>query len=266
MKRLIKKGLNILGIEARKKHLATVESNGVAYYHTDDFNWEVYNTEYREEINHIQKSHTLKLKNGDYRLDGANLVNFAGILPLHPNHRLLYETLLLLKPASVVEVGCGGGDHLYNLKQLLPKCLVHGLDRSDKQLAFVVERSPELKNALQRYDATMPFSKKLPKVELAFTQAVIMHIQTGNAHLSALANLFAMASKQVVLMENWKQHAFLSDIKFLYKEGMIPWENIHFYFRRCPELNNKPHLMVVSSEPLDFEVLERDEQLINGMS
>lgn len=265
MKRLIKQGLNLLGIEARKRHLATSESNGVAYYHIDDFNWENYNSEYREEIKHIQKTHTLKLKKDDYSFNGKELVKASGVLPLHPNHRLLYETMLLLNPSTAVEVGCGGGDHLYNLNQLLPDCLIYGLDRCDKQLAFVLERSPELKNALRRYDATMPFSKNLPRVEVAYTQAVIMHIKTGHAHLSALANLFTMASKQVVLMENWKEHTFLSDINFLYKEGMIPWSNIHFYFRRCPELKNKPHLMIVSSEPLNFEVLETDEQLISGM-
>ncbi|MEZ4814783.1 MAG: hypothetical protein R3A80_06190 [Bdellovibrionota bacterium] len=58
MKKILKKILNFMGIEARKKHFSTAEANGIAYYHLDDFNWEHYNTEYREELRLIQQTHT----------------------------------------------------------------------------------------------------------------------------------------------------------------------------------------------------------------
>ncbi len=90
-----------------------------------------------------------------------------------------------------------------------------------------------------------------------------MHIKTGNGHLVAQSNLFKIASKQVVLMENWTEHPFLDNIKFLFDQGMIPWKQIYLYFRRSPENQNKPHLMVVSSEPLSFEPSKSYSQFVN---
>jgi len=61
------------------------------------------------ELKAIEKQHTLRLAPGDYLLEAGALRARSAKLPLHPNHRLLYETILQLAPGSVMEVGCGGG-------------------------------------------------------------------------------------------------------------------------------------------------------------
>jgi hypothetical protein len=227
----------------------------------DDFNWERYNDYYKQEIIDSEKVNTLKLKPGNYSFNNNELIKSSDILPLHPNHRLLYETIYLLKPHSVAEIGFGGGDHILNLNLLLPGIQVLGYDRSIKQLNFALQRSPQLKDIIREFDITMPFSSKLAQVDIAYTQAVLMHIKTGNGHLVGLSNMFRMANKQVVLMENWNKHSFLDDIKFLFEQGMIPWKEIYFYVRRSPEYQNRPHLMIISSEMLAFEPLEAYSQL-----
>jgi SAM-dependent methyltransferase len=161
----------------------------------------------------------------------------------------LYETLAQLKPASVFELGCGGGDHLANVALLLKDAKLFGVDISDDQLAFLKERHPGLKAATSRHDCTLPFPSDFPKVDVAYTQAVIMHIQTGNGHKEALRNLFNVATKQVVLVENWTRHSFMEDIRDLQSRGLIPWKEVHFHYRESEELR-RPHLMIVSSVPL----------------
>ncbi len=219
---------------------------------TDDFDWSSYSLHYRGELAGISKEHTLVLREGDYAFrDGALSQARAGILPLHPNHRLLYETVLQLSPKSVFELGCGGGDHLANISLLMPGVALHGIDISTQQLSLLRKRHPGLAASLTAFDAKQPFPADFPQVDVAYTQAVLMHIQTGDGHVIALENLFRTARKQVVLMENWSRHAFVEDIRRLYASGKIPWPQLHLYSRWSPEFK-RPHLLVASSAKLHF--------------
>ena len=216
----------------------------------DDFHWDYYNTHYRGELEEILKTHSQILKDGDYIFKENRLIKSnSGIADLHMNHRLLYETILQLNPESVLELGCGGGDHLHNLSILYPKLKLVGLDLSEKQLQFLRERHPDFKGDVRQCDCAKPFPADIPKVDVAYTQAVIMHIKTGDKHKVALENLFRVATRQVVLMENWNCHDFFGDVKSLFEQGRIPWKEIYFYYRDVEELK-RPHMMLVSSVPL----------------
>ena len=88
-----------------------------------------------------------------------------------------------------------------------------------------------------------------------------MHIQAANSHYVALSNLFRIARKQILLMENWRRHEFLDDVQLLRRNRMLPWKELFCYYRRAPELNNIPHLMILSREPLSYEVLDNYQLL-----
>ncbi len=225
----------------------------------DDYNWDLYNDHYRIEVLACQKDFTLILEPEDYEFSKEQFIQKnTKKHPLSPNHRILYEVLLQLNSQSVLEVGCGGGDHLRNLNLLMPETEIFGFDLSEDQLSYLKERHPNLQVSVSQNDITLPYSNLLPKVETVYSQAVIMHIQTANAHLVSLTNMFRMASKHVVLMENWTRHRFMDDIQMLFERKMIPWKNIHFYYKFSPELN-KPHLMIVSQNEIrlkGFEPLE----------
>lgn len=229
----------------------------------DDFDWRWYHHHYQAELSEIKKVHTQVLSPKDYTFSNGFLTHKSSDLPLHPNHRLLYETILQLDPSSVLEVGCGWGDHLYNLSLLAPNIDLYGRDLSNEQLSFLWRRHPELKADIGQIDITLPFSSLYPCVELCFTQAVIMHIHTDDNHLLALANLFKMASKFVVLMENWKSHHFMNSIQQLFEEKKIPWDNLFFYYRNSPELN-KPHIMIVSAQELPYDSLTNYAVLLDA--
>lgn len=231
---------------------------------TDDFDWKIYNSHYRGELKEIVKSHTLVIRNGDFIFqDNRLLKKNDTLLDLHPNHNLLYETILQLKPNSIFELGCGGGDHLHNLSILSKNAKLYGFDLSNEQLAYLKERHPDLTAELKQYDCTLPFPHNQFKVDIAYTQAVIMHIQTGNAHMVALSNLFNTASKQVVLMEHWGRHNFLADIEKLFSMKIIPWDEIFFYYREIEE-SKTPHLMIVSSVPLNQYKILSDYKILCG--
>ena len=227
----------------------------------DDFDWQKYHCHYQAELAMVNRVHTQVLSCGDYVFSDGALFMQGSLRSLHPNHRLLYETILQLNPGSVLELGCGGGDHLHNISLLAKNAKLYGVDISDEQLAFLRERHPDLNAVINQYDCTLPFPSTFPQVDIAYTHAVIMHIQTGNGHMIALSNLFRVASKQVVLIENWRKHEFVEDIKKLHALKVIPWKELYFYYRDSEEYK-KPHLMVVSSVPLqqykqltDFAIL-----------
>lgn len=217
----------------------------------DDYDWGKYHTTYSNQQERISKKRTQILKNGDYEFDGKSLGITKDILPLHPNWRLLYETILQLQPGSILECGCGWGDHMANIKVLMPSVEISGNDISEKQINHLKDRHPNLANKVEVLDITKRYVNC--KYDIVYTQAVLMHLNTYNNWIDALINIFKSANKYVILMENWNRHGhnYMDAIKSLNE-----WDDIKFYFRRSPELGNKPHLMVISKADLSYEILD----------
>lgn len=235
-------------------------------HQNDDFNWALYNIHYRGEVKNISKAHTMYLRKDDYVFDNDKLTKHdKSIKPLHQNWRLLYETILQLDANSVFEMGVGNGMHLKNLSTLSPGIELSGIDRSEEQLNFMKECFPDLQANVKQYDATKQFPPDLFKqVDVSYTQAVIMHINTDQLHVNALRNLFNISKKHVLLVENWTRHDFMSEIKELFNSKQIGWEQIYFYYRICEETKN-PHMMICSKTPLDYPVLDDYRLLLDPL-
>lgn len=222
----------------------------------DDYDWKYYTGIYRQGLEGIEKDHALVLEEGDYRFENGRLERKREILPLNENHRIIYETLLQLNPGTVFEVGCGCGDHLHNIKLLDPAIGVFGIDISEGQLDFLRQRHPDLGDSARQYNITVPLKDKvLPEADIVFSQAVIMHIREN--HLVGLENMFRLARKQVLLVENWKRHEFMDDIKSLFDSKRLGWGNLYFHYRNS-SITDKPHLMIISRSPLtQYPILDR---------
>lgn len=244
------------------KFIDKLKSPTLSNVKNDMFNWSRYNLHYRGELKEIAKTNTLTIKTNDYSFINSRLTKTnKDIRPLHSNWRLLYETILQLKPRSIFEIGCGNGMHLNNIHVLAPEVKLSGIDRDENQLNFLKERHPELNAKILLANATELFPQNfLPTVDLAFTQAVIMHIHEGEKHKIALINLFNISSKYVILIERWKNHPFLGDIKELFNKKAINWERINFYYRTSPE-NKIPIMIICSKEPLSYPELTNYEVL-----
>ena len=224
----------------------------------DGVDWKKYNKHYSEELKIIEKVNTLLITAQDFEVVAGkvNLMN-PNQLPLHPNHQLLYETILKLHPSSILEVGCGGGDHLVNLKTLIPELEVYGIDLLDKQIEFLNNRHPKNDFKLKAED----ISKNrviFPSVDVIYTQAVLMHITEKDLRFyNAMENLLNSSAKHLILMENWSQHNFFETVKQITSSNK--WK-MYFNFL---EGNEKTRLMIISKdEQLSFQPLLGYTQLL----
>ena len=178
----------------------------------DDFNWSSYHLHYREEISSISRVNSLVLEIDDFSLrDGKlSLVKQNSILP---SHHALYESIAILQASSLLEVGCGGGDHLTNLSTIFPTKQVLGIDLSKEQIEFAVERHPSLSGKLSVIDISRGAPPQFLQSDLVYSHAVLMHIsEKGGRFERALENMFSRANNAVVLMENWQQHDFFGAV------------------------------------------------------
>lgn len=228
----------------------------------DDFDWTKYPRHYREELESTSRKHTLKVEVGEFNLVNGTIVLADNSKPLHPNHRLLYEVVIELKPNSIREIGFGGGDHLNNLSNMLPNSKFYGVDRSIEQLKTLRERHPRLQAELSVTDIT-DRQIDLEAVELSFTQAVLMHISELNGrYLAAIENILDSTSHQIVLMENWTQHDYIGSVRRMV-ESRQNWQNFKLYVKESSEDSNV-RCLIVSKFPCSFPLLVSDDQLLQG--
>ncbi len=225
----------------------------------DDFDWDLYTQHYRGELVEVADHNSTILESGQYIFNDGILQKKQDILDLHPNHFLLYETVLQLKPRSVLEIGCGGGDHLHNLKVLRPSLELYGEDRSRNQLTLLHERHPQLDAQVVEHNITSETLIQRPAIDLVYSQAVIMHIKDN--HLKGLANMFTMAKQYVVLMENWHSHDFVADLLKLQFSGLLGWKSLYLSARPVAG-TTQPYILIASREAMpQYIPINNDDQL-----
>jgi len=225
----------------------------------DDFKWSEYSKDYSKQVSDVEKEYTLILPEGKYSIVEKKIVLEPSLLPLHPNQKLLYETIYALKPSSLLEVGCGSGDHLVNIQKILPETKINGSDLLDDQIKFLQSRHPELKNKANLFVHDITISPPNIKVDLVYTQAVLMHIQRNNSYLNALKNIFYASKKYVVLMENWSTHNFYKDLRKVSKQPDFPWKNVYIYTND----DGKQILLVISNTILEgYKELHSNRELL----
>jgi SAM-dependent methyltransferase len=215
----------------------------------DDFDWSVYTAEYSRQIGEMSRRFDFLIPSGTARFDRATGKLVPGGARLHPNWHVIYEIAGALAVNSIHEVGCGGGYHLHNLSTLYPELKVSGGDRSTGQIDLLRRFAPAVADRVIVQDTTMPMSSQWPRADLIFTQAVLMHIQTGVSHLVALANIINLADRYVVLMENCSRHHFVDDVTRLADGGHLNWPRVNFHYY---SFAGRPHCLVLAKEACDL--------------
>lgn len=232
-------------------------------FYGDDFDWETYTqSNYARQLDKISKTHGMIAQDGELAFDPATGTVTPGNPPLHPNALTIFEAIGQLQPTSVHEVGCGGGDHLGNGSRLFPDIRFSGSDRSEGQLALLRRRHPNLGATVGLQDLTMPYSQNWQRADFVYSQAVIMHIHTAVSHLVALSNMFRMADKYVLLMENLQCHEFVAEIEALHAGGHTGWDTLHLYIF---EGSHGVRSILASKEALDYPSLKSDAQVREGI-
>ena len=193
-------------------------------------------------------------------VDGEIRYTSADVKPLLVSHELLYETILSLHPASVLEIGCGAGDHLANLQSLSPALKCKGVELLSEQLESLKARHSSNKFELFIADVTNK-NCPLPKAEIVFTHAVLMHISEKESRFqNALENVFNSAEKHIVIMENWTQHDFFSAAKKCI-ESSAGWR---IYFDELGR-DNQTRILIISKLDLpSLKILNDYDDLTLG--
>lgn len=241
---------------------------------SDDYDWNTYHALYRQQFEELSRDHTVTLSPGDYVFrDGKLLKENNSIKDMLVACQLVCEIILKINPESVVELGCGSGLHLCNLHVLNPNIQLNGLDIGADQIKFVKELFPNLPVELRVLNGTIPITYDMyNRYELCYTNYVIMHIHEDDSHLIALANLFNMAKKYVVLSENWTVKHFINDINMLLAKRMINWDQVHFHTHTVLYDGGKEYVgLICSKEKLpnfpeltDYNMLLKNPDLVPG--
>ncbi|UWQ16208.1 trans-aconitate 2-methyltransferase [Jannaschia sp. M317] len=233
-------------------------------FYDDDFDWDSYTEDSYERrlVSVVERENLAAAAPGDLTFDPATGSVTSNSRPIHPNQQAILEVIGRLRPRSVHEVGCGGGDHLANGQLLYPDIAFSGSDRSDGQLALARKRHPTLADRLVQRDLTMPFSRNWVQSDLVYSQTVLMHIHTAVSHFVALSNMVALAERYVLLMENQQCHNFVEDIGNLHAGGHFAWDSLHVYRF---DGTDGARTILLSKNPLPMEPLTTDAQLRAGL-
>ena len=108
-------------------------------------------------------------------------------------------------------------------------------------------------------------NSKIKKVDLIYTQAVLMHIsETKNRFNYALQNILKSSKKHVIFIENWKSHHFLYEINKII-ENNKKFKSYKLYFTKLDK-DESVTALVLSKSILPFLKLTNYEQLLQGNS
>lgn len=254
-------GTGLINRKMLRYHLGEKFRGHWRYEGDDDFNWSRYSIHYQGELELGSRTRTLSIGPEDYKFEDGRLVHKSSRLPLHPNAHTIYEIILQLRPKSVLEVGCGGGDNLSNLHALEPSLHLRGIDISTEQLDLLTRRHPHFSGLVAPCDITQPIPHIAP-ADLVFTQAVLMHIGINNGRWErGIKNLFQLANHQIVLMEHWSKHDYFALLSRLTPGADIPWSSLHLY-ARSSEGRSSPTVLIASRHQLPYEPLQHPEQLL----
>ena len=182
-------------------------------YEHDEYKWEKYSEDY------IAQYHEMRATSGDngsewlladWTVGSDGKISFK--TKLHGNWREIYQCAFDLKPKSVYEVGCGACHHLANIKTLLPDCQVAGADLLQSQIDFgkkTFAHNAEMMSNIRQIDFTQKSATNgLGKYEFVYSQAVVMHLSTENAH-KMIRNMSAISSKYIMLVEGVAKHDYV---------------------------------------------------------
>ncbi len=170
---------------------------------SDEFNWKTYPEEYSKQMLELMKEHDLFVTSFNHDKNGLVFHD-----NLHNNWKELYNLIYQLNPRSVYEVGCGSGQHLCNIKKLLPNCELYGCDINSQQIDFgknilSIDESIFKNITIDKFDEL----ETNHKYDVVYSHAVLMHLNPIRA-LTILRKMLSMANKYVVFIERVHKNNF----------------------------------------------------------
>ncbi len=145
--------------------------------------------------------------------DGERKFGYGGYKYIHdrwkPFAQNLIDTYSLDENSKVLDVGCGKGYILYELKKLIPKITISGFDIS----AYAINNShEEVKNRLFVHDAGENFPFKDNEFDLAFSLATLHNLKIKNLY-NSLNEINRVSNKSYLMVESYRNNEELFNLQ-----------------------------------------------------
>lgn len=170
----------------------------------DEYIWENYTPEYSGQLREMVQNDKFDFFVRNYEIVDKSPVFHDNLVS---NWKELYSLIYEKNPKSVFEFGCGACYHLRNLMTLCPQIEISGADYLQSQIDFGKEFIPkdlEFPKNVSSRDLTGDVSD-LPKVELVYSQAVVMHLNSEKA-VKMMRNMGEVAEKYIIMVEGVRNH------------------------------------------------------------
>lgn len=116
----------------------------------------------------------------------------------HPHRQLLAETIVGLRPDSVLEIGCGAGANLMALKTTLPEVRLEGVDISGRALDYLRRIHPAIKTKKIKRIERLPYGDG--EIDVVLTDATLIYVPPWRLEES-IVELARVARRAIVLCE-----------------------------------------------------------------
>ncbi|MCK4629541.1 MAG: class I SAM-dependent methyltransferase, partial [Sedimentisphaerales bacterium] len=121
----------------------------------------------------------------------------------------LIETYNLPENARILDVGCGKGYLLYELKTLLPQAEIAGFDTSEYALE---DAKPEIKDYLFVHSAQQPYSWADNEFDLVISITTLHNLKINELH-SALGEIERVGKNKYIVVESFRNDEELFNLQ-----------------------------------------------------
>jgi len=121
----------------------------------------------------------------------------------------LIQLYKLKNNSKILDVGCGKGYLLYEIKKVLPKIRVHGLDISDHALK---DSPTEIKKYLIKHDLKNGLNFKKNSFDLVFSLATLHNLEI-NFLFKIIKQINKIGKKKYIMVESYRNNQELFNLQ-----------------------------------------------------
>ena len=136
--------------------------------------------------------------------DGDRRFGYGGYKYIKDRWKPVAESLIkeynLTEQSSILDVGCGKGFLLYEIKKILPKIEIYGFDISKHGLNSVFD---EIKENIILHDARKKFPYKEKKFDLTISLATLHNLSLDDLFFS-LSEINRVSKKSYIMVESFR--------------------------------------------------------------